>query len=189
LEGRPDLLRDNNWPEQAEGRKCLKMMRDYWTRLLVLITALPFLCLSASALAQTRQVTLPKEVVRQLANDSEVWRVEKIDLNNDGRRELIVQTGCSVVGNCSTSIFRKTKNRYELLLNDEAQVVTTGGKGAYGYLDVVFKVHDSAYRSTISTYKFDGQQYHLEGCLYREYSFIDRNGNLRIRKLPRISKC
>src|SRR2546423_3864847 len=51
---------------------------------------------------------------------SENFKIEKIDLNGDGKPEFVVQgltlNLCSAVGNCFSWIYRKTKNGYEKLL-------------------------------------------------------------------------
>jgi hypothetical protein len=152
----------------------------------------PHLSGSMSVIAQKRrEVPVPKEVARQLVNYGEEgeFRAEAVDLNDDGRTELIVQGSCAVVGNCSTYIFRKSQGGYQQLLNDEAQVVATGTVGTQRYRDIIFQVHGSAYESKISTYKFNGEEYHLKRCIYRNYSYIDWNGRFNVRKRPQITRC
>lgn len=159
---------------------------------LLLAAGVLLLCVTTSSIAQKhKEVAVPKEVAQQLLSDYEdgELRAETVDLNNDGRPELIVQGGCAAVGNCSTWVFRKTKNGYQQLLNDEAQVVRTNSASVRGYRDIVFQVHGSAYESKISTYRFDGKHYRLKGCIYRNYSYIDKKGRFQIRKRPQITKC
>jgi len=158
----------------------------------MIAAGVPLLCVTTSPVAQKRrQVTVPEEVAQQLLNNDEdgELRAETIDLNNDGTPELIVQGGCAAVGNCSTWVFRKTKSGYQQILNDEAQVVRTREVGTHGYRDIVFQVHGSAYESKVSTYRFDGKHYHLNGCIYRNYSYIDKKGRFHIRKRPQLTKC
>jgi len=151
------------------------------------------LIVAMAAIAQKRTaVTVPRDVARQMVNDGEEiaeLRAETIDLNADGRPELIVRGDCAVVGNCSTYIFRRIGRRYEQLLNDEAQIVRTGKLGIQKYREIVFQVHDSAYESHVSTYKFDGKEYHLKGCIDRKYSYIDKRDRWHLRKRPQITKC
>jgi len=151
------------------------------------------LIVATAVIAQKRTaVTVPRDVSRQMVNDGEEITellAEAIDLNADGRPELIVRGDCAVVGNCSTYIFRRIGHGYEQLLNDEAQIVRTGKVGIQKYRDIVFQVHDSAFESRVSTYKFDGKQYHLKGCIDRKYSYIDNRGRWRLRKRPQITKC
>jgi hypothetical protein len=139
-----------------------------------------------------RRVAVPREIAKQIVSDSEnaaELRAQAVDLNNDGKPELIVRGSCSVVGNCSTWIFRKTKSGYQELLINDAQIIRFGRVGTHGYRDIIFKVHGSAYESNFFTYKFDGTRYHLMGCLYRNYAYIDKEGDFHIRKRPQISKC
>jgi hypothetical protein len=151
------------------------------------------LIFAAAVVAQKRTaVSVPEDVARQMVKDGVEradLRVEALDLNADGRPELIVQGGCAGVGNCSTYVFRRTRRGYEQLLNDDAQIFRTGKAGIRKYRDLVFQVHDSAYESHVSTYKFDGNQYRLKGCIDRQYSYIDNRGRWHLRKRPQLTKC
>jgi hypothetical protein len=161
--------------------------------LLILAAGIHFLPAAMPAFAQQRlEVPVPREILQQIANvpQHEIQpRAEMVDLNNDGKPELIVRGYCAVVGNCSTWIFRRRSGAYQSLLNDDAQLVRIGRAGSHGYRDVVFKVHGSAYESNFLTYRFDGEQYHLKECLYRNYSYIDKKGRLHERKRPQIARC
>jgi hypothetical protein len=160
--------------------------------ILMLAAVVPPLSGAMSVVAPKRPgVPVPREVARQLVNSGEEgeFRAEAVDLNDDGTPELIVQVGCSAVGNCSTYIFRKTRAGYQQLLNDEAQMVRTGRVGTRRHRDIIFQVHGSAYESNILTYKFDGEEYHLKGCIYREYSYLDKRGRFYVRKRPQITRC
>ena len=137
------------------------------------------------------RVPVPEDIAQELVKNGEDadLRAESVDLNDDGRPELIVKGDCAVVGNCSTWIFHVTRRGHRLLLNNEAQMVRIGKAGIRGYRDVLFQVHDSAYGSTVLTYKFDGSQYHLNNCVYQNYGCKDQKGRLHINKRPRLERC
>ena len=154
---------------------------------------------------QRRKVKVPQKIIQQLMrNDEDVQaenytadqlahelRAETIDLNNDGKPELIVQGFCAAVGNCSTWIYRTKEGGYLQLLNDMAQVIKVRRTITNGYRDLVFETHGSATDSGIMVYKFDGTQYRLKECFERTYRYEDRRGRMRDWKRPRITggKC
>ncbi|HST51735.1 MAG TPA: hypothetical protein VLJ61_06960 [Pyrinomonadaceae bacterium] len=160
----------------------------------LLLSSVALLFSGAPSSAQAhRKVEVPTEIVQQLMNDYEGLsagdlRAEMIDLNDDERQELIVQGDCAAVGNCSTWIYRKTRKGYQQLLNDEAQVVKSRRTITHDYHDVVFEVHGSAYESEIRLYKFDGKQYQLKECFFRDYSFLDKRGRFHTRRRPQITR-
>jgi hypothetical protein len=127
---------------------------------------------------------------------SENFRIEKVDLNRDGRPEFVVRGLdkylCTVTGNCSFWVYHQTKKGYEKLLEaSDVQQYSFRGAASNGYRDLITFIHDSAFESSLSVYKFDGEQYQLAECGGRSYSYIDKDGHFRIRKHPLITlaKC
>lgn len=149
-------------------------------------------------LAQHRQkVKVPDEIVRQWMNDeyaksrnytvaqlARELHAEAIDLNNDGKPELIVEGLCSPTGNCSTSIYRKTESGYQELLNHDAQLVRVRRTMTHGYRDVVYDMHGSAFESWLFVFKFDGKKYQLKECF--DSSYLGTHG--RIKKRPTVTR-
>jgi hypothetical protein len=82
-------------------------------RVSLLVTGIWFLMLVTTfAIGQMRQeVAVPKKVAQQLAADNVdgELRAQAMDLNGDGRPELIIQGACSIVGNCTTWVMRRQK--------------------------------------------------------------------------------
>jgi hypothetical protein len=162
----------------------------------MVLSAIALMLFSAGGLsvsANGQRVSLPVEVVQQLEREGvdRKLRVRRIDLNRDGHPELIVQGACAVVGNCSTWVFRKGKGGYEALLRDgEAQIVKVGRRRQGGYRDLILRIHDSAFESTLVTYSFDADgKYRETKCVVVDYSLIDSSGRLRISKDAKIRPC
>jgi hypothetical protein len=171
----------------------------------IICIALLFSAVSSFA-QERRKVDVPREIAEQLmSNDEDIKEMvkdknytadklagelsaETIDLNDDGKSELIVQGLCAPVGNCATWIYRKTGSGYQKLLEAEAQVVRLRRTVTNGYHDVAFEVHGSAYQSGIMIYKFDGKQYQLKECFDRDYSARDKRGRFYTRKRPTITR-
>jgi hypothetical protein len=127
---------------------------------------------------------------------SKNFRVEKIDLNDDTKPEFVVQGLnkylCTITGNCSFWIYQKTGNGYERVLEaSDVQQYNFKRTLSNGYRDLMTSTHDSAFDSSLSLYRFDGDEYRLTECGERSYSYLDKQGQFHIRKQPlvTISKC
>jgi len=105
--------------------------------------------------------------------------VQAIQLAADRTTQVLVKgSGLCLCGaqNCLFWIYRKTGNRYELLLSGTGSTkVRAGQKSAHGYREVITESHASANETILRTYRFDGSQYQVERCVNRAY--YDDNGN------------
>jgi len=105
--------------------------------------------------------------------------VQSIQLAADRTSQILVRgSGLCLCGaqNCLFWIYRKTGNRYELLLSGTGSTkVRAGQKSLKGYRDVISESHASANETILRTYRYDGSQYQLERCVNRAY--YDDNGN------------
>ena len=110
---------------------------------------------------------------------SKTVSVRPIQLAAGRSRQILVRgSGLCLCGaqNCLFWIYRKTGNRYDLLLTGTGSTkVRAGQKSAKGYRDVITESHASANETILRTYRYDGSQYQLERCLNRAY--YDDNGN------------
>ena len=52
----------------------------------------------------------------ELSNDGFRFEPAELDLNKDGRKELLIRSGCAAVGNCQFWVFRKTAHGYQMIL-------------------------------------------------------------------------
>ena len=157
----------------------------------ILITSTFFISILATiSQGQTRpRLNAPKELLDVLDPDdrncvvtngglSKSVHVQAIQLGADHSRQILVRgSGSCLCGaqNCGFWIYRKTSNRYELLLNGIGSTKVRGGqKSAKGYRDVISESHASANETILRTYRYDGAQYQLQSCVNRAY--YDDNG-------------
>jgi hypothetical protein len=115
--------------------------------------------------------------------------VQSIQLAADRASQILVRgSGLCLCGaqNCLFWIYRKTGNRYELLLSGTGSTrVRAGQKSAHGYREVLTESHASASETILRTYRYDGSRYQLERCVNRAY--YDDNGNYT--KKPTYRPC
>src|SRR6185369_9889787 len=120
---------------------------------------------------------------------SKAVHVQSIQLAADRTSQILIRgSGLCLCGaqNCLFWIYRKTGNRYELLLSGTGSTkVRAGQKSAHGYREVITESHASANETILRTYRYDGSQYQLERCVNRAY--YDDNGNYT--KKPTYRPC
>ena len=154
----------------------------------ILITCLVLSLLPSASHGQSRRglsappallEILDKEDRNCVVNDglNKSVDVQAIQLAAGSRQILVRGSGLCLCGaqNCLFWIYRKTGNRYELLLTGAgSRKVRAGQKSVKGYRDVITESHASAYETIFRTYRYDGSQYQLERCVSRAY--YDDNG-------------
>ena len=121
------------------------------------------------------------------ANCSDMLEVERVDLNRDGRKELLVRGKnfhlCGATGNCGFWVFEEGRTRPRMLLSasDYVDVAELGQQvlrsQTHGYADLLLKGHFSAAETGHYTYKFDGQKYIQTKCMY-EVPKYDRSNEV-----------
>ena len=130
----------------------------------------------------------------QLTQVAAETRVKYIDLNGDGKPEVIAQaggevSGCSPTGNCPFWILHRRGTSYEILLEGEAQTFTIQRTRTKGYSDVVLSRHGSAFESEARTYIFDGEFYRERTCDEVQWSSFDSDGKEHRLTKPRSTPC
>lgn len=130
----------------------------------------------------------------QLPQVAAETRIKYIDLNGDGKPEVVAQaggeeSGCSPTGNCPFWILHRQGESYEILLDGEAQTFAVQRTRTKGYLDLVLSRHDSAFESEARPYTFDGEFYREGSCFDVEWSALGSDGEMQPLKKPRISPC
>lgn len=101
----------------------------------------------------------------------DMLEIKKIDLNQDGNKEIILRGKnsnlCSAVGNCAFWIYEKRGKIYRKLLADTdycdasklgEQLLKTKTNS---YHDILLKGHLSAPDTSYAFYKFDGKKYKI----------------------------
>jgi hypothetical protein len=157
----------------------------------ILITcALISLLPGASQGQSRRHLTAPNALLEILDKDDrdcvvtngglgKAVHVQSIQLAADRSSQILVRgSGLCLCGaqNCLFWIYRRTGNRYELLLRGTGSTkVRAGQKSANGYREVISESHASANETILRTYRYDGSQFQLERCVSRAY--YDRNGS------------
>jgi len=121
-------------------------------------------------------------------------RIKYVDLNGDGRSEVIAQAGgenfgCSPTGNCPLWILRWHDGKYGALLNSEAQTFTIQTNKSEHFMDVVLTRHSSAFESEVKVYKFDGEFYRENGCYIAQWQKLGDDGEYHEIKEPLIAEC
>lgn len=96
-----------------------------------------------------------------------------IDLNNDGKSELALQSGCSPTGNCSVEIYERTAkgNREIFSAVHGVQVFGLNKSSNKGYYDIWTTARGSWNSGDLVVYRFDGKNYKPQKCfeyLYEE---------------------
>jgi len=120
---------------------------------------------------------------------------ESVDLNRDGRPELIVHGINDICGPywCANRIYRKTRAGYQLLLDaGDIQDFELQKTFTNEHRDVIAASHGSAFDSGLELYKYDGKRYRLKACFERHYNnHEDSQGRLYVSKRPKITpvKC
>ncbi len=141
------------------------------------------LAVTTNAIAQERRtVKVPQEIVRQLGKERDIKEfledrqeytndglakyltAEQVDLNRDGKSELIVHGINEICGanNCYTWIYRKVGNSYQMLLYAGfIQQIEPQKTFTQGYRDVIGSMHSSASDSGLTLYN---SCYAARGC-------------------------
>jgi hypothetical protein len=130
----------------------------------------------------------------QLPQVAAETRIKYIDLNGDGKPEVVAQaggerSGCSPTGNCPFWIFHRQGESYEILLEGEGQTFAVQRTRTKGLLDIVLSRHGSAFDSEARTYSFDGESYREGSCFDVEWSAVGSDDGMHQLKKPRMSPC
>lgn len=109
-----------------------------------------------------------------IADCAELFQVEKrIDLNGDGRKEIILRAQnspkgsffCGATGNCDYWVIRKDKNGYKIILDAPAtEEVRIQGKRTKKYFDLVTRWHGGMMDHSLAFYEYNGGKYTLRKC-------------------------
>jgi hypothetical protein len=136
---------------------------------------------------------------RELRKIAEDTRIELIDLNGDGKPEVIAQAfgikaGCGATGNCPIWVFLKTENGYQLLLDTRdkegiggVELITVDETRTNGFSDLVLAADDSASEKTLLEYRYRNGQYRESACYDADWQ--SWTGGMHLLKQPVITKC
>ncbi len=114
-------------------------------------------------------------------NPARFFVAQRIDLDGDGRPELLVQSSRNEplcpTPNCPAWVYRIEAERYVRLLSDVAGYidgVTVLATSTKGLLDIRIQQHSSAAERDVVVYRFDGRAYRPSDCATDTYDVTDR---------------
>jgi hypothetical protein len=113
-----------------------------------------------------------------------------IDVNNDRRKELALESNCSATGNCDMEIFERSGKHFRKIFQDVhgVQVFGLNETSNRGYYDLWTTMHGSADSGDMVVYRFNGKNYKPIRCF--EYLYEKRNdgnGNPVISHKPTLT--
>jgi hypothetical protein len=119
-------------------------------------------------------------------------RIKMVDLNNDGKPEIIAQGSdpynCSPTGNCPFWVFQKGASGYASLLESFGQVYTIENHRTNGYRDLVVAMHGSATQQTVYFFRFEKGGYLQAACYEFSWPFSDGEPP-RTAEEPDVARC
>ena len=120
---------------------------------------------------------LTEKQVRTLAEET---RIELVDLNGDGKPEIIAQANglgpCGGTGNCIFWIFERTSDVLKLLLNTNDRSPVMFEKilirpwSTNGYRDIVLGSHSNASSRNLVWLRFTRGAYRIHACYYSTWT-------------------
>ena len=120
-------------------------------------------------------------------------RVKLVDLDGDGRPEVIAQgigDVCSRTGNCPFWVFQRVASGYKVILEKGAvQTFTVQPTRSNDYSDLLLSMHGSATEQELYSYQFGHGRYRSIACYDANWSYLDENGRIHELKRPRITPC
>ena len=123
----------------------------------------------------------------------EQTEIKMVQLHGHGSPEVIVQaTGpvlCSPTGNCSVWVLKREHTGYRVILDGNAQTFTIQPTVTNGFHDIVLGIHGSAFEAQLTLYRFDGEAYRDAACYWATWEILDKNGESKHLKEPRVTRC
>lgn len=126
----------------------------------------------------------------ELRKNAFATRITLLDLNGDAISEVIAQgmVSCGATGNCPFWVLKKSKQRYEVILEGEAQTFTVQQSSTNGFRDIVLFTHGSYSSGGLTNYQYREGAYRDVGCYSYDWTVLEAE-NVRELKEPRINPC
>ena len=109
----------------------------------------------------------PMRPPKEYRSEGDEFVPSLVDINLDGRKELLIKSHCSPMSNCYFTLYKRTRNGYEsILINPlrKIQNVSFGKSAQKDYLDIKAKTQQTENSGFHSTYKYDGEMYQAIEC-------------------------
>jgi hypothetical protein len=130
-----------------------------------------------------------------IVNCTELFQVEKkIDLNGDGREEIILRAQgspkgsffCGATGNCETWVIRRERNGYKVILDASSiEEVHIQQEKTRRYSDLITSHDGGISHHTLAHYKYRDGKYTLKKCTVET---VDTDGKKHI-VMKKLSDC
>ncbi|WP_263355792.1 hypothetical protein [Acidicapsa ligni] len=132
----------------------------------------------------------------ELRHVAEETRLRLVDLNGDGKPEIILQAmglkaGCGATGNCSIWVLERTATGYSQLVQGstfKVQTFTVQGEQTNGYKDLVLGMHGSASEQTLFLLRYKDGKYYRSGCYDANWEIVSEDSIQQL-KAPKITPC
>lgn len=119
-------------------------------------------------------------------NLAKAMSVKKMDLNKDGQPEYLVMLEdtyfCGAHGNCPNWVYRKSGSEYQLLLSTAGESLTLDKTSTNKFRDLRSEGSNSAYESSGTVFKFDGNAYKEGECYTITYNEKNKKGKKAVIK-------
>lgn len=117
---------------------------------------------------------------KEYRSDDDEFVPSLVDINFDGKKELLVKSNCSSLNNCYHTLYKKTKGGYQnILINPmrKIQNVSFGKVSHEGYRSIEAQTIQSERSGFSSTYIYNGEMYQAAKCF--RYWFNEQNIEVR----------
>jgi hypothetical protein len=139
---------------------------------------------------------IPEEQMGRLAADT---RIELLDLNGDGTKEIIAQGNgsgpCGGTGNCIVMVLQNTPAGWKCLLDSRAgrsgggfEMIRVLETATNGFRDIVLAAHDSASDRTLYLYRYHDGRYRKTDC-YNATWLSTEGGSWHELRQPEVTPC
>jgi hypothetical protein len=124
-------------------------------------------------------------------------QIKAVDLGDNGSREFVAQgvgvgptppSLCSPTGNCEVWVFRRSGDKYSVILHRTAtESFTIQPTITNGFHDLVLNQHGSATDQGLTLYRFDSSKYRRIACYDATWDLLGKDGEYHTRKEPRLT--
>lgn len=114
-----------------------------------------------------------------------------IDLNNDGKNELIIKTESDLYQQFFFYILKKRENSFDVILSydfyEKFKLLKSKNKGHFD-IETSSKYNPNEYSISKDVFKFDGKKYYHYGCFVYSERYLNNDGKWIKLKKPTTEK-
>lgn len=146
--------------------------------------------IAAALIKQLSSANPPAYTTQQLQERALGTAIKLVDLNRDGKPEVIAQgpgEDCSATGNCPFYVFQSGGGAFKLIGKSFGQTFTLQGR-TNGYVDIVVSMHGSAMQSDLHLLRYTGGAYREVACYSAQLGYITESGYQKLKE-PELTPC